>query len=276
MNEVELYEFDRQGYIIIEELLTPDEVGSLSAAIDALEEDALENVDKPPRKKSGWGPEYHQNRDKGYHASGSNDEGATLIIEDYWNADPAFDALLGHEATMEYAHAVIQGRPTINNSEIRIRYRGNQSGNHGSGASEANGKYRYNFNSHGIDCMMVRMVYFVHDVSNEQGAFCVVPGTHKGNVACPYGNDPDVEPGVVGLEVKAGDAVFFTESLRHGGLTNRSDQVRKTLHVGYGPHFMMSQNIATMDELPYITDETKGRMTADQFALFRPYPENDP
>ena len=151
MNEVELYEFDRQGYIIIEELLTPEEVGSLSAAIDALEEDALENVDKPPRKKSGWGAEYHQNRDKGYHASGSNDEGATLIIEDYWNADPAFDALLGHEATMEYAHAVIQGRPTINNSEIRIRYRGNQSGNHGSGAREANGKYRYNFNSHGID-----------------------------------------------------------------------------------------------------------------------------
>ena len=28
--------------------------------------------------------------------------------------------------------------------------------------------------------MMVRMVYFVHDVSNEEGAFCVVPGTHKG------------------------------------------------------------------------------------------------
>ena len=80
---------------------------------------------------------------------------------------------------------------------------------------------------------------------------------------------------MVGLEVKAGDAVFFTESLRHGGLTNRSDQVRKTLHVGYGPHFMMSQNIATMDELPYITDETKGRLTADQFTLFRPYPESD-
>ena len=44
MNEVELYEFDRQGYIIIEELLTPDEVASLSAAIDALEEDAKEST----------------------------------------------------------------------------------------------------------------------------------------------------------------------------------------------------------------------------------------
>jgi len=271
MNEIELYEFDRLGFIVIPGLLTPDEVASMSAAIDALEEHALEHVDEPPRKKSGWGKEYHQS-EKGYHAKGSNDEGATLIIEDYWNADPVFDVLLRHEATMGYVDTVIQGRPTINNSEIRIRYRGNQSGNHG-GARKVNAKYRYNFNGDGIDCMMVRMVYFVHDVNDEQGSFCVVPGTHKGNVACPYGTDPDIEPGVVGLEVKAGDAIFFTESLRHGGLTNRSDQVRKTLHVGYGPHFMMSQNTATMDELPYITDETKGRLTADQFALFRPYPE---
>ena len=272
MNEVELYEFDRQGFIVIEGLLKPDEVASLSAAIDALEQHALEHVDEPPRKKSGWGADYHQS-EKGYHTRGSDDEGDTLMIEDYWNADPAFDELLQHEATMGYVDTVIQGRPTINNSEIRIRYRGNQSGNHGGGARKANAKYRYNFNGDGIDCMMVRMVYFVHDVNDEQGAFCVVPGTHKGNVACPYGADPDIEPGVVGLEVKAGDGVFFTESLRHGGLTNHSDQVRKTLHVGYGPHFMMSQNIATMDELPYITDETRGRLTAEQFALFRPYPK---
>jgi hypothetical protein len=62
MNEVELYEFDRQGYIIIEELLTPEEVGSLSAAIDALEEDALENVDKPPRQgfKRRGGHSHHR------------------------------------------------------------------------------------------------------------------------------------------------------------------------------------------------------------------------
>jgi hypothetical protein len=32
---------------------------------------------------------------------------------------------------------------------------------------------------------MVRMVYFVHDVSNEQGACCVVPVTHKSNFDCP-------------------------------------------------------------------------------------------
>ena len=272
MNEIERYEFDRQGFVVIDNMLTAAQVESLAAAVDALEEHAVARLDAPPRTRSPWGPEYHRDPDLGYHVQGARAERSTVIIEDFWNADPAFDVLIGHQPTMDYVNSVIQGRPTINNSEIRIRYRGNQSTNHG-GTRAANGKYRYLVNQHGIDCMMVRMVYFLHDVSHEQGAFCVIPGTHKGNFDCPYDtNDPDREPGVVGLEVKAGAAIFFTEALRHGGLTNSSTQVRKTLHVGYGPHFMMSQNIATMDEPPYLTDATRARLTAAQLDLFRPYP----
>ena len=271
MNEIERYEFDRQGFVVIDNMITPAQVASLAAAVDALEEHAVARIAAPPRTRSPWGAEYHRDPDLGYHVQGTRAEGSTVIIEDFWNADPAFDLLIGHQPTMDYVNSVIQGRPTINNSEIRIRYRGNQSTNHG-GTRAANGKYRYLVNQHGIDCMMVRMVYFLHDVSRERGAFCVIPGTHKGNFDCPYDtNDPDREPGVVGLEVKAGDAIFFTEALRHGGLTNRSTQVRKTLHVGYGPHFMMSQNIATMDEPPYLTDATRARLTAAQLDLFRPY-----
>ncbi len=52
------------------------------------------------------------------------------------------------------------------------------------------------------------------------------------------------------VEVKAGDAILFTENLRHGGVPNLSGQVRKTLHVGYGPFWLKSQNIATIDQDP--------------------------
>ncbi len=271
MTEIEHYEFDRLGYIIIEDMLRPEEVARLAKAGDELEEHALQHVDLPPRKFSGWGAEYHANQEKGYHARGTREEGQTLIIEDFWNADPAFDFLVGHDRTMEYANAVILGRPTINNSEIRIRYRGNASGSHG-GYRPDNSKYRYQFEAEGINCAMVRMIYFIHDVSNEEGAFCVVPGTHKGNLPAPYSNNPDEEPGMVGLEVKAGDAIFFTEALRHGGLTNRSEQVRKTIHVGYGPNWMMSQNIATMDEPQHLTAETRSRYNVEQQNLLRAWP----
>ncbi|MEE2993425.1 MAG: phytanoyl-CoA dioxygenase family protein [Gemmatimonadota bacterium] len=268
MNDIERYEFDRQGYIIIEQMLNPPEVDSLAAAVDKLETHALAHVNQPPRKKSAWGPEYHHNVDRGYYTQGSNEAGRTLMIEDFWNADARFDLLVNHARTMACIDAIVQDRPTVNNSELRIRYNGNQSGTHG-GTRMAGRKYRYEYNQNGIDCMMVRMIYFVHDVSNEQGAFCVVPGTHKTNLPCPYGHNPDEEPGMIGLEVKAGDAILFTENLRHGGVTNRSDQVRKTIHVGYGPHWMMSQNIATMDEPPYITEPTMKRWDEAQRALFQ-------
>lgn len=265
MNTIEAYEFDRQGFLIIKQMLTPEEVAGLAAAIDRLEAYALEYVDRPPTKRSLWGLDYHAAAE-GFFVHGSNAYGETMMVEDFFNGDPAFDRLVDHEKTMAYIGAIVQGPIRINNSEIRIRYPGNATGVHMGGPIDH--KYRYAFNGKGIDCMMVRMVYFVQNVTNAQGAFCAVPGTHKSNYASPYRCGPDDEPGMVGLEVEAGDAILFTENLRHGGFTNRSEQVRKTLHVGYGPAWMMSQNISTMDEPQNITAETLARYTDRQKSLF--------
>lgn len=268
MNKIEQYEFDRVGYIVIPNFLTKGELKTLSAAIDALEEHALAQADRPPDKISAIGLKYRHDAERGYFATGAREHGDTLIIEDFFNADPAFDMLIDHAPTMAYISAIIQERPTINNCEIRIRYPGNQTGSHMGGP--VGRKHRYYYTSRGIDCMMVRMVYFVHDVGPDQGEFCVVPATHKTNMPSPYeGSNPDKEPGMIGLPVKAGDAIFFTENLRHGGLTNRSDQTRKTLHVGYGPFWMKSQNHSTMDEEPYILPGTLARLNDAQRLLFR-------
>ncbi|MDA0338205.1 MAG: phytanoyl-CoA dioxygenase family protein [bacterium] len=268
MNEIEQYEFDRVGYIVIENMLTQDQVASLAAAVDRLEEHAAAHVSKPPRKVSPWGAQYHASEELGYHVQGERAEGKTLIIEDFWNADPAFDVLVNHERTMDYIRALVVSRPTVNNSEIRIRYKGNASGHHG-GMRPENQKYVYEFRNGRIDCMMVRMIYFIHDNDAANGAFTVLPGTHKSNLKCPYQTNPDTEPGTVSLEVRAGDAILFTEALRHGGRTNVSDRVRKTLHVGYGPYWLQSQNIATMDEAPHITESTRKRFSPEQRALFQ-------
>lgn len=273
MNEIDQYEFDRVGYLVIPQLLNADEVHRLAAAIDALEEHALAHVDQPPRKKSAWGPEYHYNAERGYYVQGARREGATIIIEDFFNADPAFDLLVNHARTMDYIRGIVQERPTINNSEIRIRYPGNQSRTHMGGPISE--KYRYSFVEGKIRCMMTRMVYFVHDVGPEDGPFCVVPATHKSSMRSPYGtNDADAEPGMIGLTVQAGDAILFTENLRHGGLTIRSGKTRKTLHIGYGPFWMKSQNIATMDEDQHILPATFARYNEEQRALFMSWPNS--
>ena len=272
MNEVEQYEFDRVGYLTVPGLLNGAQVESLAAAIDALEEEASTRAAQPPRRISPRGrTEYHHNAEKGYFVSGARERENTLIIEDFFNADPAFDLLVNHAPTMSYINAIVQERAAINNSELRIRYPGNQTGTHMGGPVSV--KHMYAYNQAGINCMMVRMIYFVHDVGPEDGPFCVVPATHKSNFDTPYkGGNPDEEPGMIGLPVQAGDAILFTENLRHGGLTNRSEKTRKTIHIGYGPFWMKSQNIATMDEDQYILPRTYQRYSPEQRQLFRAWP----
>ena len=269
MTEIEKYEFDRQGFLVLRSFLTEDEVNQLRPVVDDLELHATKHYQLPPRKKSRWGPEYHFSREQGYYVSGGHQYGETFLIEDFFNFNPTFDFLVNHPKTMDYIRGIVQGAIGINNSELRVRYPGNFTGAHGGGP--AGQKYRYAVKGESIDCMMVRIIYFVHDVSNEEGAFSVVPHTHKSAYSSPYQCSVDEESGMIGLEVKAGDAILFTENLRHGGLTNRSDKTRKTLHVGYGPDWMMSQNIATMDETPNITPETWARYDEGQHQLFQPW-----
>jgi hypothetical protein len=266
VNDIEKYEFDRLGYMTIPNLLEQDQVEALRRAVDEVEEMAIRQADLPPRKRSLWGPEYHHCVERGCFFNGGNGHGQTMMVEDFFNADPAFDLLVNHSRTMDYIRGIVQGPIRINNSEIRIRYTGNHSGTHMGGPIDH--KYRYGVHRGGIDCMMVRMIYFLQEVTFEQGAFCVVPGTHKTHYPSPYRCLPEDEPGMIGLEVRAGDGILFTENLRHGGFTNRSAQTRKTLHVGYGPAWMMSQNIATMDEPQYILDATLSRYDPAQRALF--------
>ena len=116
-----LCEFDRQGFLVIHNLLTPAQVTTLAGAVDALEEHAVARLDAPPRKRSPWGAEYHRDPDLGYHVHGAREQGATVIIEDFWNADPAFEVLIGHPPTMPYVDAVIQGRATIAGDPDRRR-----------------------------------------------------------------------------------------------------------------------------------------------------------
>ena len=103
--------------------------------------------------------------------------------------------------------------------------------------------------------MMVHFIYFTHEVSDEGGAFCVVPGSHKSAFPCPYACSIDEEPGMIGLEVKTGMRFYLPKPFAMAESQNHKNETRMTLHVGYGPYWMMSQNIATMDESLFINQK---------------------
>jgi hypothetical protein len=184
MSPAEQYEFDRLGYLVLRDFLSPEETAVLAAATDRVEEHANaqfgpDGTPAPPHKSAPWGGTYHYDPELGYHTNqvggpldGSGANGPSTIVEDYFNSDPRFDLLIDHEKTMAYINTIIQERPTINNSEIRLRYPGNYSGSHQPGGQPSGppkGKYQFQVSDGKLDCKMVRMIYFVHDVSNEDG-----------------------------------------------------------------------------------------------------------
>jgi hypothetical protein len=187
MSSEEAYEFDRLGYLVLRSLLTPTEVAVLRAATERLERRANSSLPStgiplPPHKRSPWGALYHYDAELGVHcgyAAAKDDNGASTIIEDFFNADDAFDLLVAHPKTMGYIRGVIQERPTINNSEIRLRYAGNRTPSHqpgGQSSGPPTGKYQYQVSGGKIDCKMVRMIYFIHDVDMDSGPFwCASP-----------------------------------------------------------------------------------------------------
>jgi hypothetical protein len=74
MTEIEQYEFDRQGFLVLRNFLTDEEVRRLKPAIDALEQHAIEHYQLEPRKTGNFGNEYHFNSERGYHVTGGHQQ----------------------------------------------------------------------------------------------------------------------------------------------------------------------------------------------------------
>ena len=81
---------------------------------------------------------------------------------------------------------------------------------------------------------------------------------------------------MIPLPMEAGDVLFFTENLRHGGYPNVMDRVRKTAHLCYAPAWVGSQSPAHWDGSVHVTKQAWARYNADQRAVLpSPVPGED-
>jgi hypothetical protein len=279
VDDIEKYNFDLNGYFVVKNMLSTKEAAGLLAAADRLETHVRNSVDKEPFFIGEFYLRYHHDREYGYNSYKSESGGLQLIVEDFFNAASEFDVLINHKKTLGYVSELAQGPCQLGSGELRYRYKGNITPTHMGGPIDSRNKYEFvghpmlnpvtGSRAHrDFNLLTVRVIYALHDVPVENGPFSVVPGTHKANFFSPYEDDPTKEPGMVGIPMKAGDAIFFTENLRHGGLPNLLDTPRKTVHMMYSPVWVGSQSPAHWNKAPYITEETFARYDLDQRALF--------
>ena len=117
-------------------------------------------------------------------------------------------------------------------------------------------------------CLMVSCLIALDDTANGDGSFCVIPASHKSNFPHPYAQASLEQVAALrDLPLAAGSAVVFSESLSHAMKASDS-QGKLWLLYQYGPSYMVNwPGCETSEELRQRTsgDETKARLLREPY-----------
>lgn len=93
---------------------------------------------------------------------------------------------------------------------------------------------------HPLSVMMVKVFFLLTDVNADSGGTAMVPGSHRlpMDFQYPEVGDPKNMPGAVQMSGKAGTAYLFNGRVYHAAVNNDSDHPRKVLIYNYGHHWM--------------------------------------
>ena len=232
MTDYEKYLFDLNGYLVVEDILSAEQVAALNAAVDR-------NA-PPPTEPPPTGLNSGSEKLSGAH--GRTTFGNCLDWPSPW-CDP-FRRLMVLPAALRYMVETIgddlrfEGLTGIANtrgSEGQIL--------HGGGVGHSPDLEQGFF--HRVEQGRVRnglmaVAYLLSDVNPGDGGFCCIPGSHKANFFCSW-EMRRLEIGeehVRHIPAKAGSAILFTEALTHGALPWNGEHERRLVFLRYGPGIM--------------------------------------
>ncbi|MGQ3002507.1 MAG: phytanoyl-CoA dioxygenase family protein [Hydrogenophaga sp.] len=97
---------------------------------------------------------------------------------------------------------------------------------------------------------MVKVHYFVEDLSANRGCLAFIPGSHRYPANHPKPKHLDeTSTAVVKIVPRAGDAVIFNTHVMHMALDNTSDVVRKSIIYAYSHYWMKHYSSAVPSNL---------------------------
>lgn len=207
MTDEERFTFDLEGYLILKNVLTADEVAELSA----LARQRCADESNAPYVRifsaSRWGARYQ-------------------ALIDHPRVVPILDELLGPKFRLDHDYV------------LRMTRGGRDQDLHGGELAE-NPDHWYAYRDGRARCGLSVVQYCLTPVRAGDGGFCCIPGSHKSNF---HGSLPlDVRefkriPHYVRQpEVEAGDVILFTEALVHGTMPWTAERDRLAVLYKYCP-----------------------------------------
>jgi ectoine hydroxylase-related dioxygenase (phytanoyl-CoA dioxygenase family) len=210
MTDLERYLFDLQGFLVVEDVLTPAEVARLNEVIDCHTE-GVKGTDGSDARIYGflaW------------------EEDCVRDLIDHPRMLPYLKALLGEGFRLDHEYGMYMG-PGIKGLSL-----------HGGGTPYQPHQF-YHYHNGRMHNGLTVFAYALTDVRPGDGGFCCVPGSHKANFPCPPElRRFEVSPGCVAhVPMRAGSALIFTEALTHGTLDWTAPYERRALLFKYSPAY---------------------------------------
>lgn len=218
--EEQLKQFNDEGYLIVEDALSPDLLGRLNEAVD--------RVEAKERAEQGLSPD-----DMLAKFRTVVEDDTFLDLLDNPKTFPLLWDILGWNIQLYISHLIIYP-PEQKGGVIR------NSGWHQDGGRPVPEMERPH------PRLSLKISYWLRDVDTpEHGAMTIVPGSHK------LGTKPpacDSGEGILPVCVKAGTAVLFDRRMWHRRGINTSDITRRVLFFGYSYRWLRGLDYNNLPE----------------------------
>ena len=207
MTDLDKYLFDLRGYMVVEDVLSADEVSEMNQLIDSRFDDEVEMKDAK-RHQGGylsWGQPF-----------------VDLLDQERIMSQLKF--IVGDGFRLDHYYAIY-----ADEGADRLNF-------HGGNRPYDPPEY-YHFRNDRMFNGLTVVSWQLCDVGPEEGGFCCIPGSHKSNWPTP----PEIKEAHIKADcvtipkAKAGSVVIFTEALTHGSGPWIADHQRRSLLFKYSP-----------------------------------------
>lgn len=218
MNADQKYFFDLTGYLVLDDVLSREHCQQLI--------DTVKRIADTPREQLPKGVG---------HSEPSPGE---ISVGDLTSADPLFANLIDLPPVIDVLQEIIDPMLRLEIAYARIRRRGYDGLEMHGGGDGVDPVFSYRYFNGKIYSAHTVVAFNLTDVSEEEGGFVCIPGSHKANFPLPP-NRRQFENGEIdrsllrSVPCKAGSVVIFTEALSHGAAPWQSDRERVNLFYKY-------------------------------------------
>lgn len=239
MTSEEKFMFDLEGYLVVKNVLTMDEINQLNAIADrAFSEPYDESGVKRTARISRW--------------------------------DKAYQDLFDHPKILPYLVELLGPKFRADHDYCIFMQKGAKRGNlHGGDIEHVTGRAGDHWYKYRDGVMRNGLTVFTYNLAPAQkgdGGFACVPGSHKSNFPTELPKDvrtyDRVPHYVTQPEVEAGDVIIFTEALIHGTMPWQGNHERRALLYKFSPgHSSWSLDYYNADDYEGLTEQQKRILT---------------